>query len=84
MPHEVRNREFGQAVTWQISDMRLGFPHYVICDLSSEPTLEATQAVVRKKKVEDRRGRPMPSGLKIKKGPSCIRAAALPGAGRDA
>ena len=27
--------------------MRLGYPHYMTRDLSSEPTLEATQAVVQ-------------------------------------
>ena len=41
---------FGQAVTWQrwqISGLRLGYPHYMACDLSSEPTLEVTLAVVQ-------------------------------------
>ena len=46
----VEIRTFGQAVTWQrwqISGLRLGYPHYMTCDLSSEPTPEATQAVVQ-------------------------------------
>ena len=30
-----------------MSGLRLGYPYYVACDLSSEPTLEATEAVVQ-------------------------------------
>ena len=32
---------------WQTSGLRLGYPDYMTCDLFSEPTLKATQAVVQ-------------------------------------